>query len=148
MIVRCKKQSGKYSPAMNNLCPCGSNLSYQACCELIINAKRQAATCEELMRSRYTAFTTANVEYLVCSHHSKTRQPKEIRSIKKWAESVQWMGLVILNTQVGEVNDDIGYVEFRALYIEEGQMQQIHEKSLFKRENQKWVYVSGVHFQE
>lgn len=56
------------------------------------------------------------------------------------------MGLVILNTQAGEVNDDIGYVEFRALYLEAGQMQQIHEKSLFKRENQKWVYVLGVHF--
>jgi len=27
-------------------------------------------------------------------------------------------------------------------------MQQIHEKSLFERENRKWVYVSGVHFQE
>ena len=53
---------------------------------------------------------------------------------------------MILNTQDGEVTDDTGYVEFRAMYMEDGQMQQIHEKSLFKRENQKWVYVSGVHF--
>ena len=53
---------------------------------------------------------------------------------------------MVLNTQDGEVTDDTGYVEFRAMYIENGQMQQIHEKSLFKRENQKWVYVSGVHF--
>jgi SEC-C motif-containing protein len=133
---------------MIKLCPCGSNLSYDACCEMIINAKKEAATCEELMRSRYTAFTTANVEYLVRSHHTKTRQLKEIRNIKKWAESVQWMGLVILNTQAGEVTDELGYVEFRALYVEGGQVQQIHEKSLFERENQKWVYVSGIHFQE
>ena len=131
---------------MNKLCPCGSNLSYHSCCEMIINAKKEAATCEELMRSRYTAFTTANVEYLVRSHHTKTRQLKEIRNIKKWAESVQWMGLVILNTQGGAANDDTGYVEFRAMYLEAGQLQQIHEKSLFKRENGKWVYVSGVHY--
>ena len=133
---------------MNKLCPCGSNLSYHKCCEMIINTKKEADTCEELMRSRYTAFTTANVEYLVRSHHTKTRQLWEIRNIKNWAESVQWMELVILNTQAGEVNDKMGYVEFRALYIEEGQLQQIHEKSLFERENRKWVYVSGVHFQE
>ena len=132
---------------MTKLCPCGSNQLYTACCEPIISSKKEASTCEELMRSRYTAFTTANVEYLMRSHHSETRQSKETKNIKKWAASVQWMGLVILNTEAGEVNDDLGYVEFRALYLEAGQMQQIHERSLFKRENQKWVYVSGVHFQ-
>jgi SEC-C motif-containing protein len=56
------------------------------------------------------------------------------------------MGLVILNTESGEIIDDIGYVEFRALYLEAGKMHEIHEKSFFKRENQKWVYVSGEHF--
>ena len=100
------------------------------------------------MRSRYVAFTLSNTDYLILSHHSKTRKIKEIQGIKKWAQSVIWMGLVILKTEAGEVTDDIGSVEFRALYFDAGQMQQIHEKSLFKRENQKWVYVSGVHFQE
>lgn len=133
---------------MNKLCPCGSNRPCQECCDLIISAKKEAETCEELMRSRYVAFTMANVDYLMHSHHSKTRQVKESRNIKKWAASVQWMGLVILNTEAGEANDNIGYVEFRALYLEAGQMQQIHEKSLFRRENHKWVYVSGIHFQE
>lgn len=97
------------------------------------------------MRSRYTAFTLANIDYLMLSHHSSTRPEKQRKSIQKWAESVQWMGLVILGTQAGGASDDYGYVEFRALYLETGKMQQIHEKSLFKRENQKWVYVSGEH---
>ena len=131
---------------MNKPCPCGMPLSYSECCGLIISGKREATTCLELMRSRYVAFTTANVDYLMQSHHSDTRPLKERIQIKKWAESVQWMGLVILNTQGGEITDDTGYVEFRALYIEDGRMQEIHEKSLFKREDQKWVYVSGVHF--
>jgi SEC-C motif domain protein len=131
---------------MNKLCPCGSNRPYLECCEPIISSKREATTCEELMRSRYTAFTTANADYLMRSHYSKTRQVKEIRSIKKWTESVQWIGLVILRTDAGQASDDTGYVEFKALYLEAGQLQEIHEKSFFKRENQKWVYVSGVHF--
>lgn len=130
---------------MEKLCPCGSNRAFQECCELIISAKKEAATCKELMRSRYVAFTLANADYLMCSHHSGTRPVKDRKRIKKWAESVQWIGLVILNTEAGEVTDDIGYVEFRAMYLEDGHLQQIHEKSLFKREDQKWVYVSGVH---
>jgi len=131
---------------MNKICPCGSNRPYTECCEPIISLRKEAATCEELMRSRYTAFTTANVDYLMHSHHTKTRQLKEAKNIKKWAALVQWMGLVILNTQGGAVKDDIGYVEFSAMYLDAGQLQQIHEKSLFKRENQRWVYVSGIHF--
>ncbi|MBV5313182.1 MAG: SEC-C domain-containing protein [Prolixibacteraceae bacterium] len=131
---------------MNKSCPCGSRQSYDQCCELIISAKKDATTCLELMRSRYVAFTLTNVDYLMLSHHSETRPAKERKSIQKWAESVHWMGLVILNTQSGEASDDIGFVEFRALYMEAGKMQERHEKSLFKRENQKWVYVSGEHF--
>gem|GEM_PF-5188052 len=38
---------------MNKLCPCGSGHSYDECCGLIISAKKDAATCLELMRSRY-----------------------------------------------------------------------------------------------
>ena len=120
---------------MNKLCPCGSSLPYSECCSLIINAIKEADTCEELMRSRYTAFTMANADYLMSSHSLKTRRLKDLQSIKKWAESVQWMGLVVLNTHAGKVNDQTGDVEFRALYMERGKVQQIHENSLFKREN-------------
>ena len=131
---------------MNKLCPCGSTLPIDECCVMIICGMREASTCQELMRSRYVAFTLADVDYLMQSHHSKTRPIKEYNQIKKWAESVQWMGLVIVNTQSGGLYDTIGYVEFRAMYLEDGQMQEIHENSLFERENQRWVYVSGVHF--
>lgn len=131
---------------MNNPCPCGSGRSYNECCYPIISEKKEATTCEELMRSRYTAFTNADVNYLMRSHHSSTRPIKDRKRIQKWAASVHWIGLQIIATEAGKIADDIGYVEFRALYMEKGKMQQIHEKSLFKRENKKWVYVSGEHF--
>jgi SEC-C motif-containing protein len=130
---------------MHNLCPCGSGLTYADCCEPIISGKRDAVTAQELMRSRYTAFTQANVDYLMRSHSIKTRPVKERKSIEKWAKSVVWMGLTVIQTQAGEMDDEIGYVEFKALYLENGTPQQIHERSFFQRENGKWVYVSGVH---
>ena len=70
---------------------------------------------------------------------------KERKSIERWAKSVVWMGLAILNTEAGEENDETGYVEFKALFLENGTPDQIHEKSLFRRENGKWMYVSGIH---
>jgi len=130
---------------MSNLCPCGSLKERNACCLAIISGKREAETALELMRSRYTAFTMADGAYLMRSHHSHTRPVKERKSIDAWAKSVHWMGLVILGAQAGEAPDNTGYVEFRALYLEGGKMQQIHEKSLFKREHGKWVYHSGTH---
>ena len=54
------------------------------------------------------------------------------------------MGLTVLHTEDGDSSNEVGTVEFKALYIENGELSQIHEKSLFQRENEKWVYVSGV----
>ncbi len=132
---------------MNEVCPCGSKQNYVDCCGAIISGKRNAATCLELMKSRYSAYSKADINYLVLSHHSKTRpQAKERNGIKLWAESVRWMQLIIVNTWNGAATDNEGHVEFKALYFEDGQIKQIHEKSLFQRETGKWVYVSGVHF--
>ena len=132
---------------MNEICACGSKQNYINCCGAIISGKRNATTCLELMKSRYTAYTKADINYLLLSHHSKTRPPqKEGKSIKQWAESVRWMQLVIVNSWNGLAHDNEGYVEFKALYFEAGQIGQIYEKSLFQRENGKWVYVSGKHY--
>jgi SEC-C motif domain protein len=131
---------------MNELCSCGSNRVAEQCCESILTGKRDAATAEELMRSRYVAYTKADVNYLMRSHHSKTRPMKDRKNIERWAKSVQWMGLVILSTESGKENDDHGMVEFRAIYLENGKLREIHEKSLFEREDGKWVYTSGVHY--
>jgi SEC-C motif-containing protein len=127
-------------------CPCGSGQHYVQCCEPIISGIKDATTAPELMRSRYTAFTLANVDYLMRSHSVKTRPIRERKSIEKWAKSVTWMGLAILKTEAGDANDEKGYVEFKATFLENGRPGLIHEKSLFQRENGKWVYVSGVHF--
>jgi SEC-C motif-containing protein len=131
---------------MPNLCPCDSGQTFVNCCEPILTGKRDALTAQQLMRSRYTAFTQANIDYLLRSHAAKTRPVKDRKNIERWARSVTWMGLSILRTEAGEATDETGYVEFKAAYIENGQPGQIHERSLFHRENGQWVYVSGVQF--
>lgn len=130
---------------MTYQCPCGSGKPYADCCGAIIEGRIDAPTAESLMRSRYTAFTLANADYLMKSWHSKTRNIKEKEAVRRWAKSVKWVKLEILSKVAGEESDSTGYVSFRALFMEDGVMDQILEDSFFERENGKWVYVSGKH---
>ncbi len=130
---------------MKTLCPCGSNIDFDSCCEPIIIGEKNALTAEQLMRSRYSAYTFANVDYLMKSHHTKTRNIKDKKHIKRWAQSVKWIKLIIINKELGQENDLTGMVEFKAVYIEDGQINQIHEESLFEKENNKWTYKQGKH---
>lgn len=130
---------------MTYQCPCGSGKPYADCCGAIIEGRIDAPTAESLMRSRYTAFTLANADYLMKSWYSKTRNIKEKEAIRRWAQSVKWVKLEILSKVAGEESDSTGYVSFRALFMEDGVMDQILEDSFFERENGKWVYVSGKH---
>jgi SEC-C motif-containing protein len=130
---------------INSLCPCNSQLPAHECCLPIIEGKINALTAEQLMRSRYTAFTMAHVDYLMKSHHPKTRPIKEKKNMKRWAQSVQWIGLKIMNIEKGGPSDTKGTVTFKALFIENGKPDQIYETSYFEKLNNYWVYVNGTH---
>lgn len=126
-------------------CPCGSTLPFEGCCGSIITEKRKAQTAEELMRSRYTAFTLGDVEYLMKSWHPQTRNLSEKREIQNWAKSVRWIKLEIINTAGGQQGDMAGTVTFIAYYREKGKLKTIKEKSSFTIVDGYWVYVSGIY---
>lgn len=132
---------------MIDYCPCGNNKVYEECCKPFIDKKKLAETAEELMRSRYTAFTKGKVDYILNTHQKKTRPLKERTKMQKWMNSVEWLGLSIVKTENGFIDDDHGLVEYRAIFIEDGYTEAIHEKSIFVKENGKWFYVSGTHLQ-
>jgi len=128
----------------NEQCPCGTGKDFNNCCGPIIEGRLPAQTAEELMRSRYTAFTLANGDYLMKSHHPGTRNPKDKANIEKWAKSVIWLKLEILNFTLGLPKDNLGTVEFKAFYLENGRVQFIHENSIFKRVLDSWLYYGLV----
>ena len=129
---------------MRKNCPCGKNLTIENCCGAIIKGEREAITAEELMRSRYTAFTKGNGDYLMSSHSVNTRELKDKKGLENWAKSVTWLHLDVLNATDGKAGDTKGTVEFKAFFVDHGKMDVIHENSLFARENGKWVYVGVV----
>lgn len=122
-------------------CPCGSNKPYANCCGVAHKDLSAVATAEQLMRSRYTAFTMAKGDYLMASHHSSTRPIKEKKAIEDWAKSVNWIRLEILDNKKGGLKDQSGTVTFNAYYLEKGQVKIIHEKSAFIKEKGLWMYL-------
>lgn len=123
-------------------CPCGNTAEYQDCCGLFLAGKANAQTAEQLMRSRYTAFSKGNIDYLIATLHSSKRKPEDRAILQKRIDESKWLGLKIIDTEQGEVNDEYGYVEFAAFSGNTIQGQ-LHERSEFIREDGKWFYVQG-----
>jgi len=131
---------------MSNLCPCGSEKEEDECCGAIISGKKKAQTAEQLMRSRYTAFTKANINYLVKTQvpSAGLRKEKERRKLKNWAQSVSWLYLAIKSTSKGLEDDDTGIVIFRAFFSKNDEYDNIYEESSFEKINGNWTYIDGV----
>ena len=125
-------------------CPCGVSKHYENCCQVYHKDISKIETAEQLMRSRYTAFTKAMGNYLMNSHHSTTRPLSEKKAIVNWAKSVKWSRLEILNTTKGLKHDEKGTVEFKAYFIENTSEQFIHENSQFVKEYGIWMYLGFV----
>jgi SEC-C motif-containing protein len=125
-------------------CACCSNKEYSNCCALPHQQLIIAKTAEQLMRSRYTAFTMANGDYLLLSHHSTTRPNNEIEEIVAWAKSVKWLRLEVIMSKEGKETDIEGVVEFKAFYKEGYKTKYIHEVSKFIKEHGCWTYISEV----
>lgn len=96
------------------------------------------ATAEALMRSRYTAFTAGDADWLLASWHPSTRPPSLDLS-----DNLVWRRLQIVQTVAGGTGDDTGVVEFRAAHLVDGQHRVLHERSRFVREGGRWYYVDG-----
>ncbi|MFT4754713.1 MAG: SEC-C motif-containing protein [Salibacteraceae bacterium] len=125
-------------------CPCGRSIRYSACCERVHLNIHRAKTAEDLMRSRYSAFTLGDGEYLFKSHHSSQRNSADKKTTSIWAKSVQWMRLEVVSSTKGAFNSVYGTVAFKAFFIENGTLNVIEENATFERENGHWVYVGAV----
>jgi SEC-C motif-containing protein len=122
------------------MCPCGSKKEYDECCELYIKGIKTPPTAELLMKSRYTAYTMGEVEYIIDSHDLETRSEINREDILNWSKSANWKKLEIIKTKLGKVRDKKGIVEFKAFYEQEENEQIHHEKSQFIKISGKWYY--------
>ena len=120
-------------------CPCGTGNDYQACCGQYVEGRAIAPTAETLMRSRYSAYVLKKSDYLLSSWH-ETKRPA---SLELDNDPAKWVGLKVVQTELGQASDDKGTVEFIARFKLNGKAEHLHETSRFIKENQHWYYVDG-----
>ena len=124
-------------------CPCGSGAAYAVCCEPIITGAQPAATAEQLMRARYSAYVGVEMDFVFESTHPDHRQDFDHAGTQEWAESSDWLGLEIIGTKQGDVEDSVGEVEFIARFREKGLLREHHENAHFKKDNGQWAFSEG-----
>ena len=120
-------------------CPCGTGLPYAECCRRLHDGTAVAATAEQLMRSRYSAFAVGKAGYLLATWHSTTRPPA-----LELDPGVRWTRLDVLASTGGALLAAEGTVEFVAHYVVDGARGAQHENSRFVREDGQWRYLDGV----
>ena len=128
---------------MNNTCSCCSGKEYHRCCGLFLEQGKHAKTAEQLMRSRYTAYSLGGYgEYLMNTWLNASDLGLSVLQLNT-SES-NWSKLDILEKRQ-KGNEAI--VEFKAHYSNDsGKVQTLHERSNFRRINGRWFYVSGEIF--
>ena len=131
-------------------CPCGGP-SLASCCGPYLAGASVPQTAEQLMRSRYTAYTRRDEAYLRATWHPSTRPEGPIVDEN---EALQWLGLEVksalrLRQRKAELSEsqDCDTVEFVARYKIGGRAHRLHEISNFVREEsggvRRWFYVDG-----
>ena len=121
----------------NENCPCGSDLGYVTCCEPLIKGDRKAQSALELMKSRYSAYVTCEIDYIIESTTLSERHFYSKKDILKWAKESTWLKLEIIDYSVNTV-------EFKAYYHNsKGKLEIHHEFSTFLLENDTWYFVEG-----
>lgn len=123
-------------------CPCCSGKEFAECCEPILKGA-SAPTPEALMRARYSAFATGDVDFLHDSCCGPARKEFRRESVQQWVDSSEWLGLEIHSTEGGGEADSEGMVEFTAVYKVKDHEYRHHEHATFHRVDGAWRFYDG-----
>lgn len=124
----------------NLLCPCGTGINYDLCCQPFHSGEKTPVTAVALMRSRYTAYVLQNANYLLITWEAGKR-PENIDFSE---QAVIWLNLEITGTKKGNIDDNKGIVSFNALFVMDGEEHVMNETSRFSKINGHWYYVDGI----
>ena len=133
---------------VNNPCPCGSLQKYKKCCKVFHDKIKLPKTVLELMKSRFTAFSVQNADYIVFTTHKDN--PDFTNDIKSWkadildfSQNTNFEKLEILDFSEEDAEDTESFVTFKATLKQYNNDISFTEKSRFLKENGKWLYVDG-----
>lgn len=126
-------------------CYCDTDLEYDACCGRFHSGAEKPEDALTLMRSRYSAYAKGDVDYIINTTHRENEQFDKITkrwqaALRDYCKQVGFNGLSIIDFQPG---DQTSTVTFEVKMTQSGNEVTLHEKSLFKKAGQRWLYHSG-----
>lgn len=121
-------------------CPCGLEKAYSECCGLYIDDLELPTTPEQLMRSRYTAYSKANIDYIERTMKAPALNGFNARETTDWAKDIIWLRLEVVKSAV---TGQKGTVEFKVHFRQNNRLHMMHEISEFRLDDGIWYYIDG-----
>jgi SEC-C motif-containing protein len=115
----------------------------EAYCQPFLQGRELPTTAVQLMASRYVAYATGAIDYLIETHDPKTRSQTDRKATEQWSKRADWRGLEIVGSERGGPEDQTGEVEFIAHYVIDGIEHTHHERAEFSRIDGRWFFIDG-----
>jgi SEC-C motif-containing protein len=112
-------------------------------CLPFVQGQKVPQSAVELMATRYVAYATGAIDYLLDTHDPKTRSEADRKATEEWSKRADWRGLEVLGSERGGPDDETGQVEFIARYAIDGVEYAHHERSEFRKVEGRWYFVNG-----
>jgi SEC-C motif-containing protein len=80
------------------MCFCGTQQPFSQCCQPV-HQGQPAQSAEQLMRSRYSAFVTGDVDYIVGTTLPAQQPLLDVEAIGNWSRQNEWLGLHIIQVK-------------------------------------------------
>ena len=122
------------------MCYCGSENSFEQCCQPIINGSMKAHTAEQLMRSRFSAYCIEDNQYIHNTYAESKRAGNSVREIASFSSLADF---ILLKVHSHHQEKDTAKVHFSATYLCDGYACELEEVSNFIIEHDHWRYVDG-----
>lgn len=122
------------------LCYCGSTQAFELCCQPFLAGMGNADSCEQLMRSRYSAYCLRDIDYIYRTYHPSRRADNPKPALATFAANSHFIALNVLSC---EQSSQQGYVSFNVRYIQQNVLYEFTERSRFVFED-VWYYLDGV----
>lgn len=124
------------------LCNCGSGIAAEKCCLPFIVGELIPDSAEKLMRSRYVAYSQANIPYIVATMRDTALADYDDAEAFEWAKSVKWLKLEVVDSY--SLSDTQSVVEFKAYFRANNKKQCLHEISEFHHKDGRWFYIGSI----
>ncbi|MBT0586420.1 SEC-C domain-containing protein [Alteromonas sp. SM 2104] len=127
-------------------CPCGSGRALTNCCLPLLtgdSSDTEAIRCEQLMRSRYSAYALGFYDYVLSTYATETRPSLTAQQLRNENRQTQWHRLVVTAASHNSVDFSAYYSEPSAMGSASRTLFLLSEHSRFIQEDGRWRYYDG-----